>query len=74
MSRTIVDLPQEQLAALDRLRKKQHVARATLIREAIAEYLAAHHAGLADEAFGIWRDRPEDALAYEDNLRKEWQA
>lgn len=72
MARTIVDIPREQIDALDRLRSRQHVTRAGLIREAIAEYLATHHAGLAEEAFGIWRDKPVDALPYERKLRSEW--
>ena len=38
MPRTIVDIPGEQVDALDRLRAQQHVTRATLIREAIARY------------------------------------
>ncbi len=72
MPRTIVDIPSEQVLELDRLRAKQHVSRATLIREAIATYLTSHHAGLAEEAFGIWRDKPVEALSYERELRSEW--
>jgi metal-responsive CopG/Arc/MetJ family transcriptional regulator len=74
MPRTIVDIPREQIDALDRLRAQQHMTRATLIREAIASYLTTHHAGLAQEAFGIWRDKPVDALAYEHKLRSEWSS
>ncbi|MDA1043874.1 MAG: ribbon-helix-helix domain-containing protein [Verrucomicrobia bacterium] len=72
MSRTIVDIPKQQIEALDRLRSKQHVTRASLIREAIAAYLTTHDAGLAEAAFGVWRDKPRDALAYEHELRSEW--
>ena len=72
MSRTIVDIPGEQVNALDRIRAQQHVTRAALIREAIAMYLRTHHAGLAEEAFGIWRNKPVDALAHERKLRSEW--
>jgi metal-responsive CopG/Arc/MetJ family transcriptional regulator len=72
MPRTIIDIPEEQVAELDQLRAKRHVSRATLIREAIASYLTTHHAGLADEAFGIWRDKPVEALSYERKHRSEW--
>ena len=72
MSRTIVDIPKDQIEALDRLRFKQHVTRASLIREAIAAYLTTHNAGLAEEAFGLWRDNPVDALGHENDLRSEW--
>jgi len=74
MPRTIIDIPREQIEALDRLRTQQHMTRATLIREAIASYLTTHHAGLAQEAFGIWRDKPVDALSYEHKLRSEWSS
>ena len=72
MPRTIIDIPDEQVAALDQLRAKQHVSRATLIREAIATYLTTHHAGLARDAFGIWRDKPVNALSHQRKLRSEW--
>lgn len=72
MPRTIIDIPAEQLAALDRMRARQHVPRSTLIREAVSTYLVSHHVGLAEEAFGIWQNKPVDALAYEQKLRSEW--
>ena len=72
MPRTIIDIPGEQVDALDRLRTHQRVTRAILIREAISMYLTTHHAGLAEEAFGIWREKPVDALAQERKLRSEW--
>ena len=72
MPRTIVDIPDEQVVALDRLRSKQHVSRANLIREAIASYLTTHHAGLAEEAFGLYLGKPVDALSYQRKIRSEW--
>ena len=72
MSRTIVDIPKEHIEALDRLRAKQRVTRASLIREAIEAYLVTHHTGLAEEAFGVWRNNPVDSLAYENEIRSEW--
>jgi hypothetical protein len=72
MPRTIIDLPPEQIEALDRLRAQRHMTRASLVREALATYLSSHHAGLADEAFGIWKKRKMRALSYEDKLRSEW--
>lgn len=71
--RTIIDLPQEQIDALDRLRGNER-SRAAVIREAVALYLEQRTASFAElPAFGIWRDRRIDSLAYEDNLRSEWQ-
>ena len=74
MPRTIIDIPGEQIAELDRLRAHQRVTRAILIREAITMFLTTHHAGLAEEAFGIWRKKPVDALAHERKLRSEWSS
>lgn len=74
MPRTIIDIPKEQVEALDRLRARQGLPRATLVREAIAEYLTTHRVGLADEAFGLWKNRPVDALSHERKLREEWPA
>lgn len=71
--RTIIDLPQEQIDALDRLRGNER-SRAAVIREAVALYLEQRTSNLADlPAFGIWRDRQIDSLAYEEALRSEWQ-
>lgn len=71
--RTIIDLPQEQIDALDRLRGNER-SRAAVIREAVALYLERRTSNLADlPAFGIWSDRQIDSLAYEEALRSEWQ-
>jgi metal-responsive CopG/Arc/MetJ family transcriptional regulator len=71
--RTIIDLPQEQIDALDNLRGNER-SRASLIREAVALYLAQQPATLESlPAFGIWRDRQVNSLAYEDALRNEWE-
>lgn len=72
MPRTIIDIPEEQMAAIDQIRKSRKVPRAALVREALAEYLAVRKPALGKEAFGIWRDRPVDSLAHERKLRKEW--
>ncbi len=73
MPRTIIDIPHDQMAAIDQIRKARKVPRAVLVREAIAEYLAGHMSVQGAEAFGIWGGQPVDALAYEQALRKEWR-
>jgi hypothetical protein len=73
MPRTIIDISDEQLRALDCLRAKRHQSRSSLIRKVLDEYLSEHRADWPKEAFGIWRDKPVDALAYEDKLRSEWK-
>ena len=40
--RTIIDLPESQLAALRELEQRKHVSRAELIRQAVAQYVMHH--------------------------------
>jgi Arc/MetJ-type ribon-helix-helix transcriptional regulator len=70
--RTIIQLPDELLKALDRVAKARRLSRAEVIRQAIARHLEQEGPAEAGEAFALWRDRKFDALAYEDTLRAEW--
>jgi len=72
--RTIIELPADQVASLDEWCRHEGVSRAEAIRRAVAEHLRKHPAGGAKRAFGIWRDIPEDGLAYQERLRSEWDA
>ncbi len=67
--RTIIDLPDEHVAALDELCRRERISRAEAIRRAVARYLEECAIADADDAFGMWRHRAIDALAYEDELR-----
>jgi len=70
--RTIVDLPDEQVAALHTLGTLGQCSRAELVRRAVAEYLDRHQDTGSDDAFGLWQRRHCEALQYEDHLRAEW--
>ena len=74
--RTLVDIPDDQLAELTKLAEREKVSRASLVRKAIADLLAAKRVltgnAAIDAAFGIWSDMKEDSLAYERRLRDEW--
>ena len=72
--RTIIDLPADQLEALDRLCKREGISRAEGVRRAVAEHVRQQQAGDASQAFGLWRARNVDGLAYERRLRGEWDA
>jgi hypothetical protein len=72
--RTIIDLPADQLEALDSLCRREGISRAEGVRRAVAEHLQQHQTANAHEAFGLWRGRGVDALAYERRLRREWDA
>ncbi|MBI4702091.1 MAG: ribbon-helix-helix protein, CopG family [Deltaproteobacteria bacterium] len=72
--RTIVELPREQISALDAWRRARGVSRAEAIRQAVARLLGDEDARLAalDASRGIWARRVEDGLAYQERLRAEW--
>ena len=70
--RTLVDLGDTQIEALDALSKKEKRSRAALIRQAIDEYLRQHRDEQEADAFGLWGHRKTDGLAYQRKLRSEW--
>ena len=70
--RTIVDLPEEQIQALAEVCRREQIFRAEAVRRAVAEYASRHATGEAEKAFGLWRGRRVDGLAYERRLRREW--
>ena len=72
--RTIIDLPADQLEALDGLCRREGISRAEGVRRAVAEHVRQHRTAEASQAFGIWRARNVDGLAYERRLRREWEA
>lgn len=70
--RTIIDMPGDQLEALDAYCTRENISRAEAVRRAVARYLEEQRAPDAQRAYGIWRDRPVDALAHEAAMRDEW--
>ena len=72
--RTIIDLPEKQRESLDQLCTKQKLSRAEAIRQAVDLFLEQHQTQPeADTAFGLWKDRQEDGLDYQQKLRDEWE-
>lgn len=70
--RALVDLGESQVVALDRLAKRQDRSRASLIREAVDDYLGRHCPEGGDEAFGSWGKDAPDGLAFQERVRREW--
>lgn len=70
--RTLVDLGDSQLEALDELSKKEQRSRASLIRQAIDDYLAKRRGIQQGDGFGLWGKRKVDGLTYQDKVRREW--
>jgi metal-responsive CopG/Arc/MetJ family transcriptional regulator len=70
--RTLIDLPESQVAALDELSKAEKKSRAALIRQAIDDYLNKRRSGGQEKAFGLWGNRKIDGMAYQRRMRREW--
>lgn len=70
--RTLVDIGDSQVEALDELAKAEKKSRASLIRQAIDDYLTRRHAKRREEAFGVWGKQKVDGLAYQKKVRSEW--
>jgi len=70
--RTISDMPSEQMTSLDAWCRREGVSRADAVRRAVAALLAEQSSGAASRAFGLWRDRADDADALVEVLRTEW--
>jgi len=70
--RTLVELPDEQIEPLEALAEQMQLSRAELIRCAVADYLQRYQSVDEDAAFGLWRDRQEDGLAYQARIRSDW--
>jgi len=71
--RTIIDLPDDQIKALGLISEKEHLSRAELIRRAVSSYLKKQQDIPQDEAFGLWKNRKQDGLNYQRQIRKDWQ-
>jgi metal-responsive CopG/Arc/MetJ family transcriptional regulator len=70
--RILVDIGEKQLQALDALSKRGKRSRASLIRDAVGDYLARRQRPEAADAFGLWGERIVDGQAYQEKLRAEW--
>jgi Ribbon-helix-helix protein, copG family len=70
--RTIIEIPEAQLHALRDLCRREKVSRAEAIRRAVADYARSKQAGAGQQAFGLWRRRRLDGLAYQRRLRRGW--
>lgn len=69
--RTIIDLPDQQLAALGAFCERERISRAEAIRRAVEAWLASRQPAERASAFGAW-EREEDSRKYVDDLRSEW--
>ena len=76
--RTIVDLPEDQIAALDRYGRREGISRAEALRRAVAAFVPTKQHSKPDltthPAFGSSkRYRKEDSVITVRRLREEWR-
>jgi metal-responsive CopG/Arc/MetJ family transcriptional regulator len=69
--RTLVDIPDRQIDDLKSICDARNVSRAEVIRQAISAYIESNRPSTV-EAFGLWKGRKLDGLAYQKKLRAEW--
>lgn len=70
--RTIVDIPDAELAPLNALCQSLHISRAEAVRRAIRGFVVqSKFAETADAAFGLWA-KGGDSVDYQNKLRDEW--
>ena len=74
MARFLVDIPEEDLTRLDAMAKADGKSRAAVLREAVADYIAAESKQGFEKYFGLWERHGStiDGLDYERKLRGEW--
>ena len=72
--RTLVDLPDADVAWLDARARAQGRSRAALVREAIAAYKSHNGKDGIEQYFGMWKHRTDigDAVEWQRRLRAEW--
>jgi metal-responsive CopG/Arc/MetJ family transcriptional regulator len=70
--RTIIDLPDPQLAELDELCKRKKISRAEAVRRAVDAMLTEQRIDKREASFGAWQPRG-DSRTLVDSLRGEWE-
>jgi predicted transcriptional regulator len=70
--KTLVDIPDADIQRLERLAGHRKTSRASVIREAIANYLAEQGHAQGGGAFGAWKKQKVDGLKHQRKLRSEW--
>ncbi|MFT4175888.1 MAG: CopG family transcriptional regulator [Luteolibacter sp.] len=75
--RTIIDLPEDALKRLDALAEDRASSRASLLREAVSEYILRKNQAPAPlkplAGFGTLQGYYTDGQAWQDQLREEWE-
>ena len=70
--KTLIDIPEETLKALNRVSEECHMSRSELIRQWLKKMLAQHQRA-PEDCFGLLKDKPfKDSVEYQRKMRSEW--
>jgi predicted transcriptional regulator len=70
--RALITIDEKQIRELDRVARNQNRSRASVVREAVSDYLQRQSVGADKDAFGLWGERKIDGVAYQEKMRGEW--
>ena len=70
--RTLIDITEFQVQALEDIAKTEKLSRSAIIRAAIDDYVLRHRRAKSGYAFGLWSEAGMDGLAYQEKVRSEW--
>jgi predicted transcriptional regulator len=70
--RTLIDMEDQQVQELDDIARRLKLSRAAVVRRAVAEFLDRNAVTELGDAFGLWGDRKDDGLEYQERMRSEW--
>ena len=70
--RTLIDIPDSMAEVLGEIGSRRKVSRASLVREALREYLTRHRARDLTASFGLWGKGAGDGVAWQRKIRAEW--
>ena len=74
MGRFLVDVPADDVRRLDEIAMREGKSRASVLRDAVSNYLQVTGKEGFEKYFGLWERHGStvDGLEYERNLRGEW--
>ena len=73
MKKILIDLPQDDVSALDDIAQKKKVSRAEIIRRAIEIAIQTESASGFKQAFGAWNHKKLQGVSFQRKMRKEWE-
>lgn len=70
--RTLVDIPDEFIEAIDKICKREKISRSEAIRRAVASFTETKAIAEFESALGSWKDLEIDGVEFQRKLRSEW--